>query len=72
MLPKTWRDPASETFAMYALASISGVLSAMAVGTLDASLLLFPVYFALANAFIAAVILGRRSRIGTASVQPNL
>jgi len=72
MLPKTWRDPASETFALYALASISGVLSAMAVGTLDASLLLFPVYFALANAFLAAVIVGRRSRLGSASVQPNV
>jgi hypothetical protein len=72
MLPKTWRDPASETFALYALASISGVLSAMAVGTLDASLLLFPVYFALANAFLATVIAGRRSKIGTTSVQPTV
>jgi hypothetical protein len=72
MVPKTWRDPASETFALYALASISGVLSAMAVGTLNASLLLFPVYFALANAFLATVIIGRRSKVGAPSVQPNL
>ena len=68
MLPKTWRDPASETFALYALASISGVLSALAVGALDASLLLFPLYFALANAFLAAVIAGRRSRISQRSL----
>jgi hypothetical protein len=71
MLPKTWHDPASETLALYALASVSGVLSAMAVGSLNASLLLFPVYFALANAFLAAVIMSRRSRIGSASLQPN-
>jgi hypothetical protein len=60
MLPKTWRDPASETFALYALASVSGILSALAVGTLDASLLLFPIYFALVNASLATLIAGRR------------
>jgi hypothetical protein len=63
MLPKTWRDPASETAALYVLASVSGVLSAMAVGALDPSLLLFPVYFAIANAFLATVIVARGTRI---------
>lgn len=63
MLPKTWRDPTSETVALYALASISGVLSAPAVGALDPALLLFPVYFAIANAFLATVIVARRSTI---------
>jgi hypothetical protein len=66
MIPKTWRDPASETLALYVLASISGVLSALAVGALDLSLLLFPVYFALANACLAAVIAGRRSTLRSA------
>jgi hypothetical protein len=60
MLPKTWRDPASETLALYALASVSGILSALAVGTLDASLLLFPISFALVNALLATLIAGRR------------
>jgi hypothetical protein len=63
MLPKTWRDPQSETAALYALASISGVLSAIAVGALDPTLLLFPVYFAIANALLATVIVARRTRI---------
>jgi hypothetical protein len=72
MLPKTWRDPSSETLALYALGSLAGVLSALAVGRFDTSLLLFPVYFALANAFLAAVIVGRRSRPGIASLQANL
>lgn len=71
MLPKTWRDPASETFALYTLASVSGVLSAIAVGALDLSLLLFPIYFALANAFLATVIAGRRWWIGAPSIRPT-
>jgi hypothetical protein len=71
MLPKTWRDPASETCALYALASISGILSALAVGGLDPSLLLFPVYFALANAFLATVIMGRRCTVGTTLQDPG-
>ena len=65
MLPKTWREPDSETLALYTLASVSGILSAFAVGSLDSSLLLFPVYFALANAAIGAVIVGRRWRLSS-------
>jgi hypothetical protein len=60
MLPKTWRDPWSETPSMYMLASVSGVLSAAAVGALDVSLLLYPSYFALANGLTAWVIVARR------------
>jgi hypothetical protein len=59
MLPKTWRDPASETVATFALASAAGLLSAFAVGALDVSLLLYPVYFFAANGLIAAVIVIR-------------
>ena len=53
MIPKTYRDPDSETLATYALASLSGLLAAGAVGTLDMALLLYPVYFALVNGAIA-------------------
>ena len=42
MLPKTYRDPESETLATYALASVAGAFAAGAVGRLDASLLLYP------------------------------
>jgi hypothetical protein len=59
MLPKTWRDPGSETVATYALASVSGFLSALAVGALEFALLLYPLYFFLANGLIALVIVGR-------------
>ena len=60
MLPKTWRDPWSETAPTYVLASASGVCGVLAVGELDASLLLYPSYYAIGNGAIAAVILRRR------------
>lgn len=65
MLPKTWRDPWSETLSTYALASAAGVFGAAAVGGLDASLVLYPAYFALANGAMAAVIASRRRAIAT-------
>jgi hypothetical protein len=66
MLPKTWRDPGSETTSTYALASAAGLLSVLAVAELDASLLLYPVYFFLANGLLAVVILARRRILGPA------
>ncbi len=64
MLPKTWRDPWSETRSSYILASASGVLGAVAVGGLDPSLIVYPAYFACANGFIAVVISVGRRRTG--------
>lgn len=66
MLPKTWRDPSSETTSTFALASAAGFLSLLAVAELDASLLLYPVYFFLANGLIAVVIVARRRAAGPA------
>jgi hypothetical protein len=59
MAPKTYRDPGSETLATYAFASLGGALTACAVGALDASLLLYPVYYCLVNGAIAVLIVGR-------------
>jgi hypothetical protein len=64
MVPKTWRDPESETLVTFAFASVAGALAAGAVGTLDVSLLLYPTYFCLANGAIAVLIVQRR-RIAT-------
>ena len=50
MVPKTYRDPESETLVTFAFASLGGALAAGAVGTVDASLLLYPVYYCLVNA----------------------
>lgn len=60
MLPKTWRDPSSETASTFALAAGSGVLGTVAVGQVAVDLLLYPAYFAVVNAVTTAVILGRR------------
>ena len=60
MVPKTYRDPGSETLATFALASLSGALAVGAVGTLDPSLLLYPVYYCLANGALAVLIHHRR------------
>ncbi len=62
MVPKTWRDPHSETLVTFALASVSGALAAGAVGAADPSLLLYPVYFMLVNGAIALLIHQRRAR----------
>jgi hypothetical protein len=63
MLPKTYRDPESETLITFALASLGGALAAGAVGMVDVSLLLYPVYYCVANAAIALLIFQRRSAL---------
>jgi hypothetical protein len=60
MVPKTYRDPRSETLTSFALASVGGALAVAAVGTLDVSLLLYPAYFCVVNAALAALIYSRR------------
>ena len=60
MVPKTYRDPGSETLATFALASLSGALATGAVGTLDPSPPLYPVYYCLANGALAVLIHHRR------------
>lgn len=64
MLPKAWRDPGSETPSSFLLAGVAGVFAAAAVGALDVSLLLFPVYFGVVNLATAVLILLRRRRPG--------
>lgn len=63
MMPKTYRDPGSETLATFGLASVSGALAACAVGASDAGLLLYPLYLCAVNGLIALVIHGRRRRL---------
>jgi hypothetical protein len=60
MVPKAWREPHSETLSTFVLASASGVLTALAVGTFSVPLLAYLVYFVAVNAGLAAVILGGR------------
>ena len=63
MVPKTYRDPWSETLATFALASLSGALAIGAVGALDASLLLYPAYYCAGNGALALLIWWRRTAL---------
>ena len=63
MVPKTWRDPTSETLITFVLGSVAGALAAGAVGELDALLLLYPVYYCLGNAAIALLIVSRAGSV---------
>jgi len=69
MVPKTHRDPHSETLSTFALASVSGALAVGAVGALEPSLLLYPVYFMLVNGALAVFIHQRRRALYT-QLQP--
>jgi hypothetical protein len=61
MVPKTYRDPESETLVTFAFASLGGALAAGAVGAVDFSLLLYPAYYCVINGAIALLIFHRRS-----------
>jgi hypothetical protein len=60
MVPKTYRDPESETLVTFALASLGGVLAAGAVGAVDLSLLAYPFYYCVVNGALALFIYQRR------------
>ena len=63
MVPKTWRDPDSETLSTFAFASVGGALAVGSVGSLEPSLLLYPAYFCLANGALALLIVHRRALV---------
>ena len=66
MVPKTRRDPHSETLSTFVLASLSGRSAVGAVGALDPSLLLYPAYYCVANGVIALLIVTRRAALRAA------
>jgi hypothetical protein len=62
MVPKTVRDPESETLVTFVLAAVGGLLAAIAVGALDPAQILYPGYMAVGNGLIAAIIWTARRR----------
>lgn len=60
MVPKTYRDPHSETLPTFAFASAGGALAVGAVGALEPALLLYPIYYCVVNGAISGLILHRR------------
>jgi hypothetical protein len=67
MAPKTYRDPRSETLATFVGAAFAGALAAGAVGALDLALLLYPIYYCVANGAIAILIRRRRGALAAAA-----
>jgi hypothetical protein len=67
MTPKTYRDPDSETLSTFAFASLGGALAAGAVGAVDVSLLLYPVYYCVINGALAVLIWTRRVTLAAAA-----
>lgn len=67
MVPKTWREPHSETLSTFVLASLGGAAMIGAVGSSSAALLVYPVYFAFVNGVLAGVIGYRRAVLGDRS-----
>jgi hypothetical protein len=63
MVPKTYRDPDSETLSTFALASLGGALAAGAVGGTELALLIYPIYFCVVNGALALVIHQRRAQL---------
>lgn len=58
---KTYREPDTETMFAWLMASLAGLLSVVAVGKIDQTLLLYPAYIFLANGLVAAtIVLGKR------------
>jgi hypothetical protein len=70
MVPKTHRDPHSETLSTFALASVGGALAAGAVGVIDVSLLIYPAYYCAVNGAIAVLIHQRRRVLHRSSLLP--
>jgi hypothetical protein len=56
--------------ATYALAGVTGMMTALAVGSWDGSLLLFPLYFSLANGATAAYLGWRRRLVRECGCSP--
>jgi hypothetical protein len=65
MLPKTYRQPASETLATYALGVVSTLFALVAIGSGAAALWIYPVYILAADSGVVAVIVLRRRALAT-------
>ena len=72
MLPKTWRDPHSETASCFAISCAAGVLGTASVGALDPGLLLYPAAIAVLDGSVAALIVLRARRVPRSAPNPTL
>lgn len=67
---KTYKDPETETFIAYMICGTGGLLGAISVGSLNFSLIVFPVWICISNYSIGlTILLGKRKILKTAIVQ---
>jgi len=62
-LHKIYIDPSSETLSAWILSAIGGGLAAVAVGSIDFTLILYPGYIFVANLLTCALIVASRRRV---------
>jgi hypothetical protein len=67
MLPKTYREPYSETLSTFALGVVSTLCALVAVNSADASLWIYPIYILIADSAVVAVIWFRRRALAVAA-----
>lgn len=67
MIPKTVRDPMSETLSAYLVGLVGVVLSALSVGRFAPALLLYPAYLLVADSAVVIVIASGRRRLRAAA-----
>jgi len=67
MLPKTYREPDSETVSTFAIGVVSTLCALIAVNSTDASLWIYPIYILIADSAVVAVIWFRRRSLALAA-----
>ena len=64
---KTYKEPETETFIAYIICGTGGLLGALAVGRIDFSLILFPLWICFANYAIGITIILAKRRLALKS-----
>jgi hypothetical protein len=62
-IEKTWKAPETETLIAWFFATLSGLFGVLAVGKLNFTQLLYPIYIMLANGLMVWIILYRRKQL---------
>ena len=68
MLPKTYRNPGSETPSTFAIGAVSTMLALAAIESLTPALVIYPAYILVADTVLVALIVLRRRALACASV----
>lgn len=67
-LAKSWKSPYSETLVSWKLSTVAALLSALSVGALHYTKLLYPFYVFVGNALLVAVLIYRRRKVKARTV----